>query len=730
MKFVKSIFMLVILKSLLFSYEKIVRVYISSWEELLNSLRPVFGKTIPEVVSVKKGTYFDLLLDGEDFLRFKRTGLKFEIIIDDLEKLKEIYRGQYHSYSEVVTILRNYASSYPAIAKLESTGTSYENRWLYGIKISDNVNVDEDEPEHLFTGCTHAREWASIEVALFIADTLLKGYGTDPLITQIVNTREVWVFPIINPDGYVYDYPNQRSWRKNRQPFHGYIGTDLNRNYNGAGDTLANAGWGWIYQGSASHYPNDQTFCGFKGFSSPEIFYHSSFVKSRKFNSAIDYHSYGEVVLMPWGYLQGPTPHDSWIQAIASGMASRIQRLGGGTYSYEYALYPVTGNARDWYYGWNNFVNGNPCIGFVIEVGTSFYQPVSDLDHIMRQNFNGALFLMQKGDSIKNYMKCFVPSPSIEPLDTVPPNFNLIWHPRNKETNNPLYWEIRKYQNPVPQNESFESGTGLWVIEGFQISNKRAHSGNYSLRSDSVNQSKSQARTKYPYFVKEGDSLIFWVWYSLENEYDVAIVEVSEDKREWIPLVSERWTGNSNNWVRYSYSLDAWAGKSLYFRWRVMTDESVLNDGFYIDDIYPVPNWQTIQTVATQIYDTIYSFTNYPDGTYYFSVRGYSSQFGWGNWSPLEEVIVSSTKVCEKNMEIYDLKFSQKDFKILYSFNEFTPLRIYVYDISGRNLKSYNFNKLKGSGEINLEPLFSKGIYILKLKIGKKGKNFKFFEIK
>ena len=733
MRFIKAIFILMILKSFLFSSQKIVRVYISSWNDLLEFLYPVFGKNIPEVVSGEKGVYFDLLLNDQDFLKLKRTFLKFEILVDDLERMKELMKGQYHSYYEVIQILRNLANSNPGIAKLESVGPSYEGRWNYGIKISDNVQIDEDEPEHLFTGCIHSREWATVEVALFIADSLISAYGIDPNITQIVNSREIWIFPVKNPDGYVYDYSNGGvSWRKNRQPFHNAIGTDLNRNYNGVGDTLANGGWGWMPPGgSVSHYPSSQTFCGFKGFSGPEIYWEYEFVKNRKFNTALDYHSYGEVVLMPWGYLSGPTPHDNWIQMLASGYASRVQRLGGGYYTYQYSLYPLSGNARDWFYGWNHFINGNPCPSFVVEVGTTFYQPVSNLDHICRENFKGAFFLMEKGDTIKNYMKCLVPSPKIEPLETVGPNFDLIWHPKNKETNDPIYWEIKEFKDPQPLLESFESGTSLWVLEAFVPSTARKHSGNYSLYAGNSNNIKAQARTKYPYFVNPGDSLTFWIWYSLENEYDVAIVEVSEDGRDWIPLVSERWTGNSNQWIRYSYSLNQWIGKSLYFRWRVMTDDNTLNEGFYIDDIYPLASWGVIQTVATQIYDTVYNFTNTPDGTYYLSVRGYNTQFGWGNWSILEKVIVSSQKTFEKDRFPCELKvICGKEIKILYNFDERTPLRIYLYDRSGRITKSYNFNNLSGRGKVYLDLPLSSGVYFMKLKLWKEEDKFKVLKIK
>jgi hypothetical protein len=719
----KGVSMMVLLVGVLHSSQKIVRVNAISWDKVVASFRPVFGKNMPEVVAGRPGEWYDFLVNENEFSKMKLTGLKCDIIVEDFEKWKNLFRGQYHSYNEVVNILRNLANSNPGIAKLESIGPSYEGRWIYGLKISDNVGIDEDEPEQLFSGIHHSREWATVEVNLFIADSLLSAYGIDPNITQIVNSREIWVFPIINPDGYVYDYPSGNMWRKNRQPFHGYIGTDINRNYNGTCQESAVGGWGWVPSGaSVTHYPSSEVFCGFKGFSAPEINSYSDFIKLRHFVSVIDFHSHGELVLGAWGHISDPAPHDNWYDAIGSAMASRIQRLGGGNYTYSsaYGLYPTSGGSLDWEYGWSNYSNGFPCIAFVNEVGTNFYQPTQDLDHIVRENFDGVFYLLQKGDSIRNYMTCWVPSPKIEPLDTVGSDFTLIWHPKNMETNDPIYWEIEEFQNPQPVTEDFESGTSLWNLETFALSSARSHSGNYSLYAGNDNNIQAQARTKYPYFVNSGDSLTFWTWHNLEDEYDVAIVEVSEDGRDWYPLVSERYNSQSGGWVRYAYSLDAWAGRSVYFRWRVMTDDYVLEEGFYIDDVYPVPDWGSIQTVATQVYDTLYNFSGYADGTYYFRTRGYNNQFGWGNWSGLEEVFVSSTKISEGKVPVDDFKILYKDgIKIIYSLRGKSPLSVSIYDMAGRKIKTYKLGKLTGSGKISLNPSLSKGIFIIKASIGK-----------
>ena len=86
--------------------------------------------------------------------------------------------------------------------------------------MSDNVAIDEAEPEVLFDGGTHSDEHMGVEMTLRIFHWLVDGYGSDPRITSIVNTREVWIVFIVNPDGVEYDISGGHFhfWRQNRQP--------------------------------------------------------------------------------------------------------------------------------------------------------------------------------------------------------------------------------------------------------------------------------------------------------------------------------------------------------------------------------------------------------------------------------------------------------------------------------------------------------------------------------
>ncbi len=157
-------------------------------------------------------------------------------------------RQGYHSYTELTTEVAAVAAAHPDIVERFSIGTSYQGRQLWAVKISDNVTVDENEPEVMFDGTHHADEHMATEMTLHILHWLVDGYGVDPRITGIVNSREIWIVFLVNPDGAEYDISGGtfHHWRKNRQPTPGStsIGTDLNRNYSyrwGGGGTHTSA---------------------------------------------------------------------------------------------------------------------------------------------------------------------------------------------------------------------------------------------------------------------------------------------------------------------------------------------------------------------------------------------------------------------------------------------------------------------------------------------------------
>ena len=210
----------------------------------------------------------------------------------------------YHTYAENEQIIDDAVAAHPGIAKKFSIGKSYEGREIWGIKISDNVATDENEPEVFIHGLTHARERASNEMALYLIQLLTNNYATDPRIKAIVDSREIWIVPMLNPDGAEYDMSggHWHQWRKNRQPIPGStaIGVDLNRN------------WGYHWGGGSGHgtdgsiNPASDYYRGWAPEVAPEVQDYEAFEASRVINgrqqivASIGFHSAAREVLWPY----------------------------------------------------------------------------------------------------------------------------------------------------------------------------------------------------------------------------------------------------------------------------------------------------------------------------------------------------------------------------------------------------------------------------------------------
>lgn len=128
-----------------------------------------------------------------------------EIPLPKIEKknTEKSQLGQYHSYAEVLTFLTDAETAFPLICQVITIGQSVEGRDLRAIKITDNPGLEEDEPEFKYVAAIHGDEIMGIEMCLYFIDHLLSNYGSDPDITNLIDTTEIWILPVMNPDGRV-----------------------------------------------------------------------------------------------------------------------------------------------------------------------------------------------------------------------------------------------------------------------------------------------------------------------------------------------------------------------------------------------------------------------------------------------------------------------------------------------------------------------------------------------
>ncbi len=272
--------------------------------------------------------------------------------------------GGYYTFDEVVTELDSMHLNHPDLAAAkQSIGLSIENRDLWMTKISHNVSQDEEEPEVFYTALHHAREPAGMMALMYFMDYLLDRYGSDDEVTYLLDHRALFFVPVVNPDGYVYnqqEYPDGGGqWRKNRRDNgNGWYGVDLNRNYGYE--------WGYDDEGS-SPYPFSDTYRGTGPFSEPETQAIRDFVQSRHFTMALNYHTYSDLLIYPWGYVNALTP-DSETYKIYATLLTAENRYNFGT-GEETVHYTVNGNSDDWLYG--EQTSKNKVFALTPEVGTS-----------------------------------------------------------------------------------------------------------------------------------------------------------------------------------------------------------------------------------------------------------------------------------------------------------------------------------------------------------------------
>ena len=326
-----------------------------------------------------------------------RLGFKLEPVV--LPQAFPAADSNYHDYAEMVAELQQAAFDHPAILSLSSLGLAHEGRTLWVVKISDNVGTDEDEPEVLFTHHQHAREHLTVEQGLYTLKMLTDEYGVDSRITNIVDSREIWLVFDANPDGGEFDIATGSyvSWRKNRQPNAGTsaVGTDLNRNW----------GYRWGCCGGSSGTPSSLTYRGAAPFSAPETAALRDFVDSRviggvqQITTNIDFHTYGELVMWPYGYTFTDVPSDMTVDDhdVFVAMGQAMAAMNGYTPEQGSELYITDGTIDDWLYGVHRIF---PFTFEMYPVSSSpgFYPPDEVIPAQTARNREPILYLFEKSD--------------------------------------------------------------------------------------------------------------------------------------------------------------------------------------------------------------------------------------------------------------------------------------------------------------------------------------------
>jgi len=314
-----------------------------------------------------------------------------------LDRTKSIYgvsgfsygsMGGYLTLSEVWDELDEMFADYPnLITEKVSIGTTHQNREIYSVKISDNPTIDENEPEVLYTALHHAREPESMMLLIYFMYYLLENYGIDDEVTYLVDNREIYFVPVVNPDGYYYNETTNPGgggfWRKNRRTNgDGTYGVDLNRNYGPMEYWDAP-------NGGSSTYTGSETYRGPNPFSEPETAAIRDFIASREIKNCLNYHTYSNLLIYPYGALETETPDSTIFREYAQDM-TQYNGYTTGT-DQQTVGYSTRGNSDDFMYDGDILSHGK-IFAMTPEVGNSFWPSQSEIIPLAEENIYPNLF--------------------------------------------------------------------------------------------------------------------------------------------------------------------------------------------------------------------------------------------------------------------------------------------------------------------------------------------------
>ncbi|WAO95304.1 Peptidase-M14 domain-containing protein [Fusarium falciforme] len=292
----------------------------------------------------------DFAIEGafEPYISKNRASFKSGELMAPLPDLS--WFNTYHNYTHHRGFFEDLHAAIPTNSEIFVTGKSYQGRDIYGIHFWGKGGKGM-KPAIYFHATVHAREWIAAPVQEYLAWQLISGYLSDYDIREIVDKYDFYMIPFVNPDGFVYTQSKDRLWRKNRQPRKGTscVGTDGNRNWP----------YKWEVEGGASTEPCSEIYKGKAPGDTPEIKAIVDFTKnltqSNDIKLFVDFHSYGQYILLPYGYdCDAVAGNNKTQMKLAGEMAHRIFKVNGTQYTYGPScstLYPSTGTSPDYMAG-------------------------------------------------------------------------------------------------------------------------------------------------------------------------------------------------------------------------------------------------------------------------------------------------------------------------------------------------------------------------------------------
>jgi len=603
-----------------------------------------------DVIMAKRGLYAEVAADARALAFLAESGHPYKVIQRNLEASlaypdKGLGFGIYHTWSENIAFVDSLRLLYPeVISEKWSLGQSLEGRDIWCFRVSANPDVDESEPEILIDGMHHSREIMASEFPIMFAEYLATNYGHDQEITWLLDNRELYIVPVVNPDGFFFNELTNPDgggmWRKNRRDNGDLtMGVDLNRNYPYQ--------WGFDDNGSSPD-PGSDIYRGPSAGSEPETQALINFIDSREIRTHDTIHTYSNLTLYPWGYTSAPTPDG----AVFAHMAAEMTKFNGYTPGQPgNVLYEVNGGAFDWVYG--DGTSHPRVFSFSNEIGSGsdgFWPPESRRGQLFRENIWPHIYLMRVAGTwvaahspvIIGAAKSVLPGQSAElsftlenqsvfdsivgldltiktddpwvqlgaaertigalaslatttlagdPLpfsvdagcpDGHQVTVTVVLHLAAGDLSYPLTFTVGA--TAALLTTDFEAGSDGWTLAGgWALTTAESHSSSHSLTdSPGGNYADLASPSATLDAALFASRLQFWHRFDIEAGYDFGRVQVGTGGI-WQTVAS--YTGSQAAWEFVDLDLEAHAGQELQVRFVLETDQSVVADGWYIDDV-------------------------------------------------------------------------------------------------------------------------------------------------
>jgi len=278
-----------------------------------------------------------------------------------------VHEYVFHKYADLTYDLNQWVEDYPHLMELGTIGTSVLGRELWNIHLTNfETNRYLDLPKVYLDGGHHGNEQCGSEITILMIQHLLENYGTDPVVTDLIDNTHIYITPMINPDGVDLDTRfNSRH-------------VDLNRNYPYMWES-SNSPWGGHGSGPASE---------------PEVANNVAFMEKHEFDLILTGHTGIVLLIYPWGYTRDPSPdHNFYLKT-----EEEVEDLFGiptGQSSVE--LYSARGTSKDFGYA------GAFAPTWTFEVDDEQFVPVSGerISQRLQPIFDCYLYLMTESVSGK-----------------------------------------------------------------------------------------------------------------------------------------------------------------------------------------------------------------------------------------------------------------------------------------------------------------------------------------